>query len=512
MSDVLRLILCQSWLLPMPIALLASAAWAARPEPGSPAAMPAAETAEAARSDWDPIVTGRLANGLRFAILPRRGHEPSVGLLMRNEGGFIAEQRPGERGLTHLIEHLFLVSPTHEAPDEPYHFVRIGLPLSFPAPSAGTTSWRETNYFLSTRTNQTADLDTLLALLREVSESLIFRPDLVDAQRADVLREMSERKLGNDIYADYIAAVAPESPTDVIDAQNSDDVPIARVETIRGLYHRLYRPENLMIVIVGNVGAAAMRRLIAARFGDWVRSDPAPVRAPAPMFRADLIAPISFSAREPGRRVAIMAVVSPTPPIPAMLPDQADALLMDMLVVRAINNRLTDRQPGSEAGKTGIFIENGEMGHRLLLLWDNFAGGQWQAAVAGLRDITCNLVTDGFLGSEWDRARQDLIRELERRSAGMADVPNVELAKDLSHALADDRALIPPDALLQRALRSLPMVDAQAGSDWWRRQWHAGTQHIRVEAPELALLANPLTAIRTAADVAVMDQSCKVLP
>jgi len=94
----------------------------------------------------------------------------------------------------------------------------------------------------------------------------------------------------------------------------------------------------------------------------------------------------------------------------------------------------------------------------------------------------------------------------------MADVPNVELAKDLSHALADDRALIPPDALLQRALRSLPMVDAQAGSDWWRRQWHAGTQHIRVEAPELALLANPLTAIRTAADVAVMDQSCKVLP
>lgn len=35
---------------------------------------------------WRPVVRGRLKNGLRYAILPRRGNEPGVGLLMRNEG------------------------------------------------------------------------------------------------------------------------------------------------------------------------------------------------------------------------------------------------------------------------------------------------------------------------------------------------------------------------------------------------------------------------------------------
>ncbi len=46
-----------------------------------------------------PLLRGRLDNGLTYAILPRRSNEPGVGLLMRNEGGFIAERRPGERGL-----------------------------------------------------------------------------------------------------------------------------------------------------------------------------------------------------------------------------------------------------------------------------------------------------------------------------------------------------------------------------------------------------------------------------
>lgn len=227
-----------------------------------------------AQSQWGQIVTGRLPNGVRFAILPRQNNEAGVGLLMRNEGGFIAERRPGERGLAHLIEHIFFVSPTTGAPDVWRHFVHVGLPLTFPAPSAGTTSWRETNYFVSTRTTRGEDLDTLLGLLREGATDLTFRTDAVDDQRADVMREMAGRKAGNDVYARYIAAVAPGSPNDVIDAQNSDDVPTASIETIRGLYHRLYRPENMMIVIVGNVDPARVEALVRRRFGYWTAARP----------------------------------------------------------------------------------------------------------------------------------------------------------------------------------------------------------------------------------------------
>jgi hypothetical protein len=444
------------------------------------------------------VVQGRLKNGLRYAILPRRSNEPGVGLLMRVEGGFIAERRPGERGLAHLIEHIVFRSPTRTAPDELHRFLRVGLPLTFPAPTAASTSWRESNYFVSTRGNTPADLDTLLILFREVASELTFRADAVDAERASVMREMADKNFGNDVYASYIAAVAPGSPTDVIEAQNSDDVPNASVETIRALYQRLYRPENMMVVVVGDVDAKQIQAVIEKRFGDWRGAGPAPNRSPAPSFRSDRIAQVSYSDRKYGRNGAMITVAAPLPPTSPSRAGRAEAMLMDMLAVRAVNNRLALTHADYPPGKYGMFIENGEQGHRLLMLWDDFVPGRWRPAVAVLKKTTCDLNTDGLSAGEWTAAKQNLIEELEQRTRDMAAAPNVELAKDLSHALADGRDLIPPDELLQRARTFLPAISTQAGNDWWRRQWRAGAEHVRVESPELANVKDPEAAIRAA--------------
>ena len=476
--------------------------------PGTPVA--AKDAARSNPGGWQPVVTGQLPNGLRYAILPRRSNEPGVGLLMRNEGGFIAERRPGERGLAHLIEHLFFVSPTETAPDDLGHFVHVGLPLTFPAPSAGTTSWRETNLFVSTKTSRGRDLNTLLGLFRETATALTFRADAVDGQRADVQREMGEKKPSNDIHAGYIAAVAPGSPNDVIDAQNSDDVPVASIETIRGLYHRLYQPENMMIVVVGPVDPAQTRALIEKRFGSWQHAGPPIPRSATPVFQPDRIRPISISSLQQSRRIAMVTVVSPTPATPPSRTEQARAMLMDMLTTRAINDRLALGQPGAAAGQTGIFIENGEPGHRMIIMWDNFATDKWAPAVARLKATTCDLRTVGFTEIEWDAARHNVARELEQRARDIATVPNVELAKDLSHALAADRALIPPDELLREARAIFPTIDAPAASDWWLRQWSGGIEHLRVEAPELLSIPNALSAIRATADGAVDAVACKV--
>ncbi|WP_164523703.1 insulinase family protein, partial [Sphingomonas sp. S-NIH.Pt15_0812] len=283
-------------------------------------------------SDWRAPLIGRLANGVRFAILPRQGHEPGVALLMRNEGGFIAEQRPGERGLAHLVEHVAFHSPTMAAPDEFDHLKRLGIPLTLPAPNAGSTSWRETNYYLSTKTTASNDIDVLLTLFRDVATGMSLRADAVDASRGEVIEEMADKKLGNEIYGSYIAAIAPGSPNDRIEAQNSDDVQIASIDTIRGLYQRLYRPENMMIVVVGNVNPAETKALIERNFGDWKRERPITRPQHYPIFERDRIRPISFSALPKGRRSALVTVVLPTPAPPSSRGRQAQNDLMDLIV------------------------------------------------------------------------------------------------------------------------------------------------------------------------------------
>lgn len=474
----------------------------------STAAVGVTKAASVPSSDWRPVVSGRLKNGVRFAILPRRNNEPGLGLLMRNEGGFIEERRPGERGLAHLIEHLAFLSPTTGAADDLHHLLNVGPKVTLAAPSAGTTSWRETNYFFSTTTTNLANLDTMLGLLREVSTDMTLRSDAVDEGRVQVVQEMAGRKLGNDIYASYIAAVAPGSPNDVIDAQNSDDVPVANIDTIRRLYHRLYQPANMMIVVVGNVDPDKAKASIQNRFGNWMGVRPEHTHVAG--FQSDRILPISFSALQQGRRTAMVTSVMPTPRSSGSPRRQADAMLMDMLAVRAVSNRLAQTQPDSPSGKVGMFIENGEQGHRQIMLWDNFAADRWQPAVAGLWRTACDLRTTGFSEGEWEAAKQGVLHDLQQREETIGAVTNVELAKDLSHALAAGHDLIPPDQLTRYARSFLSTVKAAAGSRWFRQQWQTGVEHLRVEAPEMAQLAEPVSAIRIIADQAVGLPVCKV--
>ena len=74
---------------------------------------------------------------------------------------------------------------------------------------------------------------------------------------------MADTKRGNAIYANDIAAIAPVSLNDRIDAQNADDVPIASNDAIRGLY----RPVTMLVIVVGNEKADSTRALIDKWFG-----------------------------------------------------------------------------------------------------------------------------------------------------------------------------------------------------------------------------------------------------
>lgn len=460
---------------------------------------------------WQPVVQGRLANGLRYAILPRKGNDPGVSFRLRVGGGFLVEQRPGERGLVHLLEHLIFHSPTRSAPNELRRFRQVGLPLTLPDPAGGTTSWRESDYFVVSRTNQTADLDTLLGLFREVFSELTLRADAVDGQRAEVMREMAERRLGNDLYAGYIRAVAPGSPSDLIHAQNSEDVPVASVATIRNLYHRLYRPENITIVMVGDIDAPAMQTLIERRFGDWRGTGTAPLDRAIPTFDRSRIVPISYSSHPYGRNTAMLTLTMGLPPPSSSRAGQIESMLMDMLVTKAVTNRLAVTRQDYPSGKFGMFIENGEQGHRTFIIWDDFVPGQWRLAATGLSGVSCSLQTTGFSEQEWTAAKQQLLDELNWRANSMAGESNFALAIELSNEVTNRRDLIPPNVLLAHAKTWLPTIDVRHGNDWWRHQWDAGAQHLRVEASELARLSDAGSAIRSTVDEARRTESCEAL-
>jgi predicted Zn-dependent peptidase len=454
-------------------------------------------------------VEGRLPNGLRYVILPRAASEPGIAIRVRVDGGFLAERRPGERGLAHLIEHVAFHSPTRSAPEQDRRFYHVGFPLTLPDPAGGTTSWRETDYFVISRTSQPADIDALLGLYREVVSELLFPPHIVDEQRDAVKREMADKRLGNDIHAGAIAAIAPGSPTDVIDAQNSDDVPSASPDTIRTLYHRLYRPENTTIVIVGDVDSDEIARLITAQFGNWQGEGPAPEQSPIPTFDSHRIAPLSHSASRYAREGATFSLTMPYEPVKPRA-SQARADLLDMLMMRAVNNRLGAGREAYPAGSYGFFIENGVNNFRFLVMWDDFVPGRWREAAANLARTVCDMRQTGFTETEWAAAKQGLIAELEQGAVRANEAANFDLALQLANAVTLDRNLLSPGEMLAVAQSLLPGLDASEGGKWWLSQRAAGAEHLRVTAPELALEQDATLAIRDVVNDAVHEEACQI--
>jgi len=453
-------------------------------------------TAAITDDDLKSARQGRLANGLRYAILPRSNGEPGFTIYMRVAGGFFAERRPGERGLVHLIEHIAFMGSTHLKPGE---FQRVGQPLTLPAPSAASTSWQNSSYYLSSRSSDRQSIDTLLMTFREIASELTFPGPGVEKARSEVLREMAEKRAGNVTFANYIAAVAPGSPNDVIDAQNSDDVPKASIETLRSLYHRLYRPDRTCVIIVGAVDPDLTEALIRRHFANWKASPGRTASQSPPAFDRRRIRSTSYSADPSGRSVVTTSVTMKLPSQTVGTERRLRERIMDLASAQAASARLRRAQPSAPPGKVGVTIENAD-GYRLIRTWDFAEPDQWAPAVNLLRQQLCELYRNGWTEEEWAAAKNATIAQTRALALDRSREKNIDVAGEIAEADANVRDMLSRRELANHASAWLPSVSTAEANAHWRREWNAGIEHTRVESPKLAGSPSPLDEVTSTID------------
>ena len=437
--------------------------------------------------------TGELPNGLRYVILPRKSSEPGIGIEMYVEGGFIAERRPGERGLVHFIEHMAFDGTKNIPPGQ---LLEIGMPVSFPAPTAGATDWRGSRYYFSSRTSEVKDIDTLLFILREFASEQTLLPEAIERQRADVLREMDEKQIGNQIYADLVAAVGPGTPTDLIDAQNSQDVANAPIEVIEALYRDLYHPVSTVISVVGDVDPDAVIALIEDRFGDWrpegTRREPSSEWE----LEADKISNLSVAAEPRSRIGTALSWSLPSSDTPLRRLVALDAALMDMLAVEALSARFEAQDPDTDKSNLRVSIDDGTNGYRLVLIVLVQPERDWVASVSNLSELACSLHSRGFSPDEWRAAKASTLASLHDRARAVGSVTNVALAGQLANAHSRGIWVFSPSELLFHATKIFPDLDESRGNVWLRDRIISGVQHLRVETPALSAYENPTEIVR----------------
>ena len=212
-----------------------------------------------------------LPNGLRLVTIPT-DFPNIVAVYTVVRAGARNEVEHGKSGYAHLFEHLMFRGSEHYTPEQRDAILkRAGAD-----DNAYTTDDRTVFHEVFSK----EDLDTILQLNADTFERLKYSPDAYKTETKAVLGEFNKNSSNpTEKLFEVLRATAYRKHTyehtamgfikDIEDMPNQYDYSLQ-------FYQRYYRPENVIIMVVGDVQHAQTLAMVKKYFGDWKRGNYTP--------------------------------------------------------------------------------------------------------------------------------------------------------------------------------------------------------------------------------------------
>jgi zinc protease len=448
------------------------------------------------QSSEQAIKSGRLTNGLRFIIIPRRSQAfqdtSKVAFRMRVDGGWPAEG-PGENGLVHLIEHLPLEGNARMSAEEVITFRDQHTDVrewgAFTSPYAS-------EYFLTTQTNDEPVIVDALRYLGGIAIGLPISADGVERQRPIVINEMAGRLAEAMRLHERARVLAPTSEWDISRGYDSSDVATADLETIQALYNRVYRPENVTIVIVGDVDPSTVTELLANEFGAWAPAALAPAprlaesAAPSSMTQSSSddwptgAAPRHTVSLDMAAQRTVLASLRATAPYPVGLASptpRRDAATIDRVIALILSHRLELQALEAGLGATDFTIAPTAAERRAFIWQLSPLSSEWRPALTILLDQVAAAQKSGFTEKELATAKRIMLRDINDRNEQAIFYNNGSLSASMSDSLNHGFELRSDAEALEQERRLLANLTLADLNEAWRQAVGVAPIQTRIE-------------------------------
>lgn len=407
----------------------------------------------------DPDVrTGVLDNGLTYYVLAHGKPENRVLLWLAVDAGSVLEE-DDQRGLAHFVEHMaFNGTARFEKNTMIDFFERSGM--DFGADVNAFTSFDETVYMLQVPTDDSKLLSTGYDVLEDWAGAVSFDPAEVDKERGVVIEEWrlgrgASQRVFDKQWPVFLAGSKYAERKPIGEKAILETAPVERLEAF---YRDWYRPDNMAVIVVGDIDPAAAEQEIRARFGDLKNPANAPERinVPVPLLEETRID--VQTDKEMSMTQVSVAIKGPRSGF-ATENDYRDDLVEGMFhaMLRA---RLDEIRQRPDAPFAFSFSFTSEMG-RAVDVFRLFAGakpGQADAAIEALLVEVERVRRHGFLETELERVKAEHLRDLEREVAEADKVDGNGYAFGLVNHFLEGRTMISPKADLELARKYLPTV------------------------------------------------------
>src|SRR5688572_31175240 len=216
----------------------------------------------------DPAVrSGRLPNGLRYFVRYNARPEKRVSMRLAVNAGAIQEDAD-QRGLAHFLEHMAFNGTKNFKPGELVSFLE-SIGARFGPHVNASTSFDETIYMLDIPTDKPGYLDRGMTVLQDFAGGISLLPAEVEKERGVVLEEWRGRLGAGSRLTDK------QLPVIFQGSRYAERLPIGLPEILKtaprerlvAFYEKWYRPDNMAVVVVGDIPVDQAEKLVRDTFG-----------------------------------------------------------------------------------------------------------------------------------------------------------------------------------------------------------------------------------------------------
>ena len=462
-------------------ALILSLTWKAAATAGTEDCLSTAWPHESSRLEPDPSLHfGRLENGLRYVLKSNQEPRDRVAVYLNVEAGSLHEQE-SERGLAHFLEHMLFNGTTHYPPGQLIDYFR-SIGMSFGADVNGYTTYTDTVYKLIVPEGTEQSLERALLVMRDYADGALLLEEEVDRERGVIMAEKTARD-----SARYRSAIARNSfvlrNTPLPDRQPIGKEAVlqqATSEELRSFYHRWYRPDNIILILVGDFDPSVAEKLIATRFNSMKRIGSVSCPDYGTTNHEGTEAFYHFEPDLGATEVAIETIRNKDPEDDSLTLQQENLLRYMGSVI--INHRLARLQesvdtPFSSAGyyDTAMFDRFRITGIRATTKKET-----WRQSLALLDSELRKILIYGISQSELDRVKKDLLVDLENAVLSADTRNSLYLISQITASLDAHRVLQSPEQELELFAPFIEQVTLEQVNYSFRQSWADDTRLVQV--------------------------------
>jgi len=399
-------------------------------------------------SDLQPdpaLVFGRLANGLRYVLMANGEPKNRAALYLNIQAGSIHEA-DNQRGLAHFLEHMLFNGTTHYPPGTLVEYFQ-SLGMGFGGDTNAHTGFDETVYNLLLPSVEPKVLAEGFKVLADYARGALLLEKEVDRERGIILAEkrsrdsaasrVSKKQLRFDFAGTLVAERDPIGVEEVLSSADSS--------LLRSFYDRWYRPENMIVVVVGDLQPQETVKLLEQAFSGLKgvgETGACPEMGQVRETGTDFLVLPEPELGYTGLALTTVFNVSPRPDTLDWEIEQ----LRQYVSVALLANRLEqlEQRPSSPLAQpkaqAGLFLR--QYGYASLTA--RAGTGQWREALTVLQAALSQALTDGFSEAELARGKREVSALLEKAVQTAPSRDSRQLAEEIIRKLNDQEVIMSP--------------------------------------------------------------------